>query len=191
MSRKGIPIVAGSAPRGRGTDQAEGSRPDGSRFSPAWAGNGSTDSKNATWATVQPRVGGERIQLADQHDGQRGSAPRGRGPEYPRAEWILLARFSPAWAGNGLTYAGGWNSSTVQPRVGGERVEGKEYPSPLPGSAPRGRGTGPLGWRAQRIPRFSPAWAGNGRDCRRCTQISSVQPRVGGERIWSVAVKGR
>ena len=152
----------GSAPRGRGTviDPAEPPLP--VRFSPAWAGNGSTPHCKRASHTVQPRVGGERKVASLVHAPQRGSAPRGRGTGSPAPCTSRRTRFSPAWAGNGtgpLRQRVWW---TVQPRVGGERYQRRWTSAVQYGSAPRGRGTEIVEWQEEMARRFSPAWAGNG-----------------------------
>jgi len=75
------PPSDGSAPRGRGTDAIKGFKPVSQRFSPAWAGNGTLATSTCTPSTVQPRVGGERRLMFKERQGDRGSAPRGRGTE--------------------------------------------------------------------------------------------------------------
>jgi len=142
VSKKVDILKSGSAPRGRGTVLPGETLRNLLRFSPAWAGNGDCRSEMAFSATVQPRVGGERLDVRVAHVAVRGSAPRGRGTDKARDLMDTNGRFSPAWAGNGLAEIIYVLHLTVQPRVGGERRAPLVSIAAPRGSAPRGRGTG-------------------------------------------------
>ncbi len=175
----------GSAPRVRGT----GSRPliqrAADRFSPACAGNGTpgpmSGSLNAGSAprvrgtdrlpapivhrvAVQPRVCGERWVHDEDAAKTPAVQPRVCG-ERRDCSGVIAApfRFSPACAGNGR--------------------RARRITRRMPGSAPRVRGTAGDLPVADVRPRFSPACAGNGPARRSNTQMTTVQPRVCGERL--------
>ncbi len=132
------------------------------RFSPACAGNGCEQRVPAGLSAVQPRVCGERPPGDRIEDRPYGSAPRVRGTGACARRVHGAARFSPACAGNGAPV---------------RRIAGLSA-----GSAPRVRGTAP--WIQRRLvrERFSPACAGNGNHFLVVGPVSSVQPRVCGER---------
>ena len=154
--------AGGSSPRGRGTRRRARDRRGPDRFIPAWAGN-AADPNN-------------RYVMID------GSSPRGRGTQHFPLPPALRLRFIPAWAGNATRPRRGCPTTSVHPRVGGERlvgIVGHGWPS---GSSPRGRGTPRAGERRARAGRFIPAWAGNARGRLSTIPCTSVHPRVGGER---------
>ena len=94
-----------------------------------------------------------------------------------RARW----RFSPACAGNTPTRPSRRPMPSVQPRVCGEHTVPLSASVRQPGSAPRVRGTRPIGVVVEPELRFSPACAGN---TERRTDLhlrTPVQPRVCGE----------
>ncbi len=78
----------------------------------------------------------------------------------------LVARFSPACAGNGR--------------------KARSNARTRPGSAPRVRGTARCAARRPTCGRFSPACAGNGSNRARVAPETSVQPRVCGERALTL-----
>ena len=71
-----------------------------SRFIPAWAGNTQYTTRNRSYLTVHPRVGGEHTTSTPLAAPFCGSSPRGRGTQRISALNSLLLRFIPAWAGN-------------------------------------------------------------------------------------------
>ncbi len=154
-------LVTGSSPRGRGTRGSGRSRPDPSRFIPAWAGNTPPPPRASSAPPVHPRVGGEHA--SREHHGNRihGSSPRGRGTRHAVAPLELNNRFIPAWAGNTRAATSGRIPAAVHPRVGGEHDPGARCPTFDAGSSPRGRGTR--------------------HGCRFRNTRFAVHPRVGGE----------
>ena len=90
---------------------------------------------------------------------------------------LVLARLSPACAGNGRGRLGYRRAAPAQPRVRGER-----YRAWVGGSAPRARGTVPRTPSSRSSGRLSPACAGNGRSSAPPAEERSAQPRVRGER---------
>src|SRR5690554_6273488 len=76
-----------------------------------------------------------------------------------------------------------WKSfRTVQPRLRGERFHRKNWFRKYFGSAPPARGTGIPVYGHRASYRFSPACAGNGFIPLLLSLISTVQPRLRGER---------
>ena len=71
--------------------------------------------------TVHPRVCGERASPAIVQQQHRGSSPRVRGTLAVREEAIVDRRFIPACAGNAQRWRTSTLTSTVHPRVCGER----------------------------------------------------------------------
>ena len=155
-------LIAGSAPRARGTGHGVDGRRQHRRLSPTCAGNGCAGHRGAAAATAQPRVRGERRSASACAINHAGSAPRARGT-------------GPAWRRRP-------RRSAAQPRVRGERgIRGVRAPAPH-GSAPRARGTA---WGHGQTPsrrRLSPACAGNGQSVPDRTGVWAAQPRVRGER---------
>ena len=115
-----------------------------------------------------------------------GSAPRGRGTRGAEPDSVARSRFSPAWAGNADWGRRPAALSSVQPRVGGERRCAVQPQPSAAGSAPRGRGTHSPSAMKTIDGRFSPAWAGNATLTAIRSAWIAVQPRVGGERAFSV-----
>ena len=171
----------GSSPRGRGTGLQQTAGWQMGRFIPAWAGNRARIAGNSAAEPVHPRVGGEQTGGSMATTMRAGSSPRGRGTVihagfFPRAD-----RFIPAWAGNRTPTDRKTNMSPVHPRVGGEQTAGQRGFLAVPGSSPRGRGTGFSPHGADAVPRFIPAWAGNSSAKPQWTACPPVHPRVGGE----------
>ena len=111
-----------------------------------------------------------------------GSSPRVRGTLPDHDSRAGQQRFIPACAGNAGRRRRRCDWSPVHPRVCGERVGNVCSVPRSRGSSPRVRGT--LRRRAQRrsVRRFIPACAGNARCSLSSAAISSVHPRVCGER---------
>ena len=172
----------GSSPRVRGTDLPDGAARDARRFIPACAGNGREGAAHPAVDPVHPRVCGERLGVDPRQIRVDGSSPRVRGTGAGRGQRAARARFIPACAGNGGSTLAGRTSTTVHPRVCGERVR------PLPrcwaghGSSPRVRGTALARVRVDGPRRFIPACAGNGSWSAAARSTGPVHPRVCGER---------
>ena len=154
--------IIGSAPRVRGTE-AEARAPGGAD-------------------RLQPRVCGERRPSGVSSPLRIGSAPRVRGTAATAIASRTGLRFSPACAGNGGSTSMATGSSTVQPRVCGERRRRRASSAIRAGSAPRVRGTVAGADLALDEQRFSPACAGNGAWPAARNSRRAVQPRVCGER---------
>ena len=156
----GVPI-AGSSPRGRGTQHVGDPDFHVSRFIPARAGN-----------TL------DIIFRAPQHNG---SSPRGRGTREIKRGKAIADRFIPARAGN-TCRARRWRPrGAVHPRAGGEHASSSEHVPHRAGSSPRGRGTRAGDAQAHAEDRFIPARAGNTAENPVSVEFTTVHPRAGGE----------
>ncbi len=91
--------------------------------------------------TVHPRVCGERWLQRPALFGLGGSSPRVRGTRSLRRAAVPTDRFIPACAGNAPNARTMRRSSTVHPRVCGERGCSNDRGIPIRGSSPRVRGT--------------------------------------------------
>ena len=72
-------LSAGSSPRLRGTDRADGLESRGCRFIPAPAGNSWDVTTRASGETVHPRACGEQFEVQGRDGADPGSSPRLRG----------------------------------------------------------------------------------------------------------------
>ncbi len=173
--------MAGSSPRGRGTEPVPRLLQTPRRFIPAWAGNRIAPELRRLREPVHPRVGGEQEMAEAIIDGACGSSPRGRGTVIAENRFQAHDRFIPAWAGNRQGRGAACCPSPVHPRVGGEQVSSSATPSSDDGSSPRGRGTDSVTAAQARMSRFIPAWAGNSHRDGSGIRPMPVHPRVGGE----------
>ena len=151
----------GSSPRVRGTRLSAMVGLHLRRFIPACAGNATWKQSAKCRQTVHPRVCGERLQMRLQSRLPGGSSPRVRGT---LATWRAdgsVWRFIPACAGNAVTRKWCRSSSTVHPRVCGERPTRTKRSAAVGGSSPRVRGTLIRGREKPQRTRFIPACAGN------------------------------
>ena len=178
--------VTGSSPRVRGTLETRIRVLVRERFIPACAGNAPAQGEQVGRSPVHPRVCGERRLPFDANRPADGSSPRVRGTHHCRAVIFNMGRFIPACAGNACRRRTAPTTSTVHPRVCGERFSPDFGSNWCSGSSPRVRGTrepqAPGGWNR----RFIPACAGNARPGARWDGPHTVHPRVCGERApWS------
>ena len=164
----GIAITTGSSPRVRGTLDTSLEAVCPRRFIPACAGNAHSAGRR------QPRPGG--------------SSPRVRGTRFGMAKTPFLHRFIPACAGNARRRCRTSTTSTVHPRVCGERSTTTGRATRKSGSSPRVRGTHRQGKTPTRTVRFIPACAGNAIASTRSTRHEPVHPRVCGERAFADVV---
>ena len=174
-------IRAGSSPRGRGKHSSDKLRNRWVRLIPAWAGKTAHSHPCSYAAWAHPRVGGENGFGGDEHFGDHGSSPRGRGKQISvSAGWEKIGLI-PAWAGKTSTPMNTWRSGRAHPRVGGENGPSPGMVPRVVGSSPRGRGK--LGIRVFRVPfwRLIPAWAGKTQYWTTRGAIARAHPRVGGE----------
>ena len=110
-----------------------------------------------------------------------GSSPRGRGTPGPMADYRLVVRVIPAWAGNTGEHHGRVDPGMGHPRVGGEHAGNWSPGIPEIGSSPRGRGTLVHITTANASNRVIPAWAGNTWSLGVYSAAITGHPRVGGE----------
>ena len=172
----------GSSPRMRGTPIPAPDNSSTERFIPAYAGNACATGIRLAPPTVHPRVCGERHRRMKQTGSRLGSSPRMRGTPQERKIAQVMNRFIPAYAGNACRLTAPHFTSSVHPRVCGERVSSYCSPFYIVGSSPRMRGTllGPEFLRYRL--RFIPAYAGNAPMAGGSSSFETVHPRVCGER---------
>ena len=138
---------------------------------------------------VHPRVRGERIIAWATLGGLHGSSPRARGTLRRDGERRRRARFIPACAGNARRRRRSGPTSSVHPRVRGERAPGAVGGEGWSGSSPRARGTRVGEVRDEPGDRFIPACAGNARGTGSGSTCRSVHPRVRGERCSAALIR--
>ncbi len=131
----------GSSPRVRGTPPSRARGCPCRRFIPACAGNADGVIQTEPHPAVHPRVCGERRDPRGADGRSAGSSPRVRGTP-PISEFAPDdGRFIPACAGNAPTPRPLASTSTVHPRVCGERDLLHHALQRGFGSSPRVRGT--------------------------------------------------
>ncbi len=172
----------GSSPRARGTRSLGRLWAAGARFIPACAGNASSPPPSRREPAVHPRVRGERRPEDRLGREIAGSSPRARGTRSRHARRRRNQRFIPACAGNAPAGAAEASSSTVHPRVRGERPRIRQTTTRATGSSPRARGTQARRRPAPQPDRFIPACAGNASATGSSRSRTPVHPRVRGER---------
>ena len=112
----------------------------------------------------------------------RGSPPRGRGKDRPKAHAPAKLRITPAWAGKSCMHRSLPSTFQDHPRVGGEkRLKGRCIEYGL-GSPPRGRGKVFLLNVGDCVTGITPAWAGKRASETPSSRRSGDHPRVGGEK---------
>ena len=138
-----ILAVAGSSssPHTRGTIPACPENFGHLRFIPAYAGNDSCAPSSVNAITVHPRIRGERPRASSTANFIFGSSPHTRGTQWRRSVTYLRLRFIPAYAGNAYRQKSGSGSSTVHPRIRGERGAFQALNGGVIGSSPHTRGT--------------------------------------------------
>ena len=178
----GLTARNGSSPHTRGTLIVCPRWCAAQRFIPAYAGNARVSAASASPATVHPRIRGERTAIGSCTTRRRGSSPHTRGTQAGEAATREGGRFIPAYAGNAVSARRQNLSTSVHPRIRGERGPLCRMIGPTGGSSPHTRGTRRCAtWHVVCV-RFIPAYAGNapgsqGRSCQ-----GTVHPRIRGER---------
>ena len=119
-----------------------------------------------------------------------GSSPRGRGTPLLAVGHAHVDRFIPAWAGNTNIQHQLVTIVPVHPRVGGEHRMMPDSNISNTGSSPRGRGTLSFSSIAGPPRRFIPAWAGNTAARSDRAGRVPVHPRVGGEHVGEIDLRG-
>ena len=172
----------GSSPHTRGTHLARHPPGGHRRFIPAYAGNATTCLPERKAETVHPRIRGERHCRKRVRSMSIGSSPHTRGTRSIRAGASRSGRFIPAYAGNAERPLNGRCHFSVHPRIRGERPTSPPGRSPGIGSSPHTRGTHRLRLVGQGGQRFIPAYAGNASWTLASFTLTSVHPRIRGER---------
>ena len=175
----------GSSPHTRGTPPTKKGLIAVFRFIPAYAGNAASSALRRSCAAVHPRIRGERI--TDKRTGlvHDGSSPHTRGTNPAKPCRSGVWRFIPAYAGNAASRCEMPATSSVHPRIRGERNNEIARVAPSIGSSPHTRGTPVRDDARVHIDRFIPAYAGNADQGRQSRSPSSVHPRMRGERRCS------
>ena len=172
----------GSSPHTRGTHSNTPSPIWRMRFIPAYAGNAPQQGPWRPPCPVHPRIRGERDRMRVWLPIVTGSSPHTRGTRPQATGMVPVARFIPAYAGNASGSVTAAQSTTVHPRIRGERPARQERARPLRGSSPHTRGTLTHNTPGLRPRRFIPAYAGNARHPATGPRERSVHPRIRGER---------
>ena len=178
------PPGGGSSPHTRGTHDVCLIDTPPSRFIPAYAGNARRRRCPSRPVSVHPRIRGERSGNGKRLIRSIGSSPHTRGTRIPIPLPSPKIRFIPAYAGNANWLCAYWRTSSVHPRIRGERQFARQNTLYAKGSSPHTRGT-PGTMRRQPYPvRFIPAYAGNATRPTRTSTSPTVHPRIRGERFW-------
>ena len=114
---------------------------------------------------------------------QRGSSPHMRGTHLVRMTQADHVRFIPAYAGNARAACSVSRRCSVHPRMRGERMRCNTLMMSPPGSSPHARGTLLFVDSTGPAVRFIPACAGNARITPVLLSLTTVHPRMRGERI--------
>ena len=179
-------IAGGSSPHTRGTLGGFFSRFCARRFIPAYAGNAVLDPRHAARPPVHPRIRGERARQGAYCRLVHGSSPHTRGTQAQEQGQGRHGRFIPAYAGNAVLIKLAATLNAVHPRIRGERA-GEAAPSGVAtGSSPHTRGTPGKIARNLGANRFIPAYAGNAFRRVPASGLTTVHPRIRGERHPSI-----
>ena len=133
--------LGGSSPHARGTRHEDDYVQRTLRFIPACAGNAHALHPRNAPTTVHPRMRGERSQNRQPTGSIRGSSPHARGTPIDGQLSFEKRRFIPACAGNALNIRSLAGSTSVHPRMRGERLNGDGRLADSTGSSPHARGT--------------------------------------------------
>ena len=133
-------FLSGSSPRGRGKRSGRRRRRARRGLIPARAGKTNRLARWQTSRTAHPRAGGENGIMVEQHTGELGSSPRGRGKRCVALDTPKIAGLIPARAGKTARGASSPSPVPAHPRAGGENTSATVQVSVASGSSPRGRG---------------------------------------------------
>ena len=106
---------------------------------------------------------GEYVFVKSINSTNSGSPPHARGILPERKSWEALTRFTPACAGNTLSWKNSKPCYKVHPRMRGEYKDIYSFLLERIGSPPHARGIQSQRVATQRFDRFTPACAGNTR----------------------------
>ena len=153
-------------------------------FTPAYAGNTHDRRQILKAQGVHPRIRGEYIRSSNQSSPTRGSPPHTRGILRYLLQCLVIARFTPAYAGNTNTYQCNRKLYEVHPRIRGEYCPSVRLTELVRGSPPHTRGILLFSVRFAASNRFTPAYAGNTLQLLRRQSTDWVHPRIRGEYCW-------
>ena len=145
----------------RGTVNGSDCEKGGLGITPACAGNSCTKLNKLTSKKDHPRVCGEQKIPETAFQEIQGSPPRVRGTAQLVRDYDLIARITPACAGNRPRESCTAQGREDHPRVCGEQVWPCGPCGPLMGSPPRVRGTAPVAVNPNPLVGITPACAGN------------------------------
>ena len=183
---KALTVVRGSSPHARGTRFIAALNPARLRFIPACAGNALPSRQVQSRVTVHPRMRGERSPFGPGSPRSPGSSPHARGTHSGSNVFEANYRFIPACAGNATGRLMNGSGVSVHPRMRGERCLFPQHGFLQLGSSPHARGTQPYVKVKDLADRFIPACAGNARMASRRFLLTTVHPRMRGERLCRV-----
>ena len=176
------PLVCGSSPPVRGSDEAGNAVDRAERFIPACAGIGCVSIFSRSWSAVHPRLCGDRASLRSTDWNIHGSSPPVRGSGVSRPDRVSIERFIPACAGIGRACLSSSRLDPVHPRLCGDRLFTAGRTKRDAGSSPPVRGSVDSIKSKARILRFIPACAGIGSLTRSKQLSAAVHPRLCGDR---------
>ena len=119
-----------------------------------------------------------------------GPSPRGRGNRQPERMTRRVLGSIPAWAGKPTRPSTFSATAWVHPRVGGETLKQAVILACRQGPSPRGRGNLPARHPRTAASRSIPAWAGKPAGCGWPRPMPRVHPRVGGETLHQLPIRG-
>ena len=156
-------------------------------ITPACAGNSFTNDYFISLIWDHPRLRGEQLSFVYRFYTLIGSPPLARGTVSDGNTYRLVARITPACAGNSMRawrmQANGWD----HPRLRGEQSLVPAFPIHYQGSPPLARGTDGLATIVGARHRITPACAGNSRGLSKIWYAKKDHPRLRGEqRRWSL-----
>ena len=181
LTRFLVPVARGSSPRGRGKLALVQVNGAGKRLIPARAGKTLWPPSASSPSRAHPRAGGENGIMVEQHTGELGSSPRGRGKLNATGPALTGTGLIPARAGKTVTACSDGYGHKAHPRAGGENALSVCFGALAAGSSPRGRGKLLLAAIQSSGLRLIPARAGKTGAGSTCTHRRRAHPRAGGE----------
>ena len=131
----------GSSPHTLGTRAPQPGPARRYRFIPACAGNAGMAQTRRFRRSVHPRTRGERTETMEISNGSHGSSSHTQGTRSIASTNRARSWFIPAYAGNANWLCAYWRTSSVHPRMRGERIFCFCALACLSGSSPHTRGT--------------------------------------------------